>query len=178
MTAYDPFDPAVIDDPYPYYARLREESPVARVERLDLWVLSRHADVLGALRDPATFSSVSGMGLLLGGGPPGPPLSGPVHAPRWWSTSGARQPGPRGRAAAGPATLATSSRASPDAASTPASASAGTARRSRSAPVPSGMDRPRADGWPSEPSPASAALSSATSNEPTCSRLSTISPRP
>ena len=71
MTAYDPFDPAVIDDPYPYYARLREESPVARVERLDLWVLSRHADVLGALRDPATFSSVSGMGLLLGGGPPG-----------------------------------------------------------------------------------------------------------
>ena len=53
MTAYDPFDPAVIDDPYPYYARLREESPVARVERLDLWVLSRHADVLGALRDPA-----------------------------------------------------------------------------------------------------------------------------
>ena len=72
MTAYDPFDPAVIDDPYPYYARLREESPVARVERLDLWVLSRHADVLGALRDPATFSSVSGMGLLLGGGPPGP----------------------------------------------------------------------------------------------------------
>ncbi len=64
MTAYDPFDPAVIDDPYPYYARLREESPVARVERLDLWVLSRHADVLGALRDPATLGSVSGMGLL------------------------------------------------------------------------------------------------------------------
>ncbi|MDP2139769.1 MAG: cytochrome P450 [Gammaproteobacteria bacterium] len=72
MHTYDPFDPAVINDPYPFYARLREETPVARVERLDLWVLSRHADVVAALRDPATFSSASGMGLLLGGGPPGP----------------------------------------------------------------------------------------------------------
>lgn len=69
---YDPFDPQVIDDPYPYYAHLRENAPVYRVDRLEVWVLSRYEHVLAALRDPATFSSAGGMGLLLGGGPPGP----------------------------------------------------------------------------------------------------------
>lgn len=72
MPAYDPFDAEVIRDPYPAYARLREEAPVHHVERLDVYVLTRYRDVVAALRDPATFSSAGGMGLLLGGGPPGP----------------------------------------------------------------------------------------------------------
>src|SRR5205807_8383671 len=50
-------DPAVIADPYPIYARLRDEAPVAYVEDVDLWVLSRYDDVLAALRDPGKFSS-------------------------------------------------------------------------------------------------------------------------
>lgn len=46
-------------DPYPLYARLRRESPVAQT-RLpfvgDVWLLSRHEDVCGALRDPRLSS--------------------------------------------------------------------------------------------------------------------------
>lgn len=64
MTAlhYDPFDPALIADPYPTYARLRDEAPVYRVPERDYWVLSRHADVTAAFRDHATFSSAKGVG--------------------------------------------------------------------------------------------------------------------
>jgi cytochrome P450 len=43
------------------YRRLREEDPVHHVERGDYWVLSRFADVFAAARDPATFSSASGL---------------------------------------------------------------------------------------------------------------------
>jgi cytochrome P450 len=57
MVDFDLNDPAVIADPYPVYARLREDAPVHHVADLDVWVLSRHADVLAALRDPATYSS-------------------------------------------------------------------------------------------------------------------------
>ena len=55
--AFDLNDPAVIADPYPTYARIRDEAPVAYLRDLDLWVLSRYEDVLAALRDPDTFSS-------------------------------------------------------------------------------------------------------------------------
>jgi len=43
------------------YRRLRDEDPVHHVERGDYWVLSRFADVFAAARDPATFSSASGL---------------------------------------------------------------------------------------------------------------------
>jgi cytochrome P450 len=58
---YDPYDPATIDDPYPVYRRLRDEAPLYRIERLGIFVLSRHADVRAALLDPATFSSAHGL---------------------------------------------------------------------------------------------------------------------
>ena len=53
-------------DPWPAYARLRDESPVHRVvpERRpedDFYVLSRHADVLAAAVDVETFSSSRGL---------------------------------------------------------------------------------------------------------------------
>jgi cytochrome P450 family 130 len=48
-------------DPFPMYRRLRDEDPVHHVERGDYWVLSRFADVFAAARDPATFSSASGL---------------------------------------------------------------------------------------------------------------------
>jgi cytochrome P450 len=57
MVDFDLNDPAVIADPYPVYARLREHAPVHHLDDLDVWVLSRHADVLAALRDPTTYSS-------------------------------------------------------------------------------------------------------------------------
>lgn len=58
---YDPFDPAVQDDPYPVYAQLRARSPVYWCAPRRCWVLSRHDDVSAALQDPATFSSAKGI---------------------------------------------------------------------------------------------------------------------
>lgn len=54
---FDLNDPAVIADPYPFYAHLREEAPVHHVAALDLWVVTRHDDVVAVLRDPKRFSS-------------------------------------------------------------------------------------------------------------------------
>jgi hypothetical protein len=64
--AFDPFDPACFDDPYPYYRVLRREHPVHRREIAKprvwphYWMLSRAADVDAALADWRTFSSARG----------------------------------------------------------------------------------------------------------------------
>ncbi|WP_308250663.1 cytochrome P450 [Nonomuraea rhizosphaerae] len=57
---YNPYDPAVNDDPYPVYARMRHEAPVYRNEELDFWALSRYDDVAPALVDTARYSSDHG----------------------------------------------------------------------------------------------------------------------
>ena len=54
---WDPFDPALRDDPYPLWKRMRDEAPLYRNDRYDFWVLSRFDDVETAHKDPATFSS-------------------------------------------------------------------------------------------------------------------------
>ena len=54
---YDPFDPQVLADPYPYYAALRRSAPVHPVASLNLKVVSRHADAELVLRRPDLFSS-------------------------------------------------------------------------------------------------------------------------
>jgi cytochrome P450 len=54
---YDPYDVAINADPYPTYARLREEAPVWHNERYDFWVLSRHADIEKGLRTWQAFSN-------------------------------------------------------------------------------------------------------------------------
>jgi cytochrome P450 len=54
------FDPAVANDPYPFYAHLRREAPVAPLGAMGLWGVARHEDVVRILRDPETFSSVVG----------------------------------------------------------------------------------------------------------------------
>ncbi len=74
---FDPFDPATIRSPFELYATLRDTAPVhfqrydeifephrARKTRAEgFYVLSRFADVFDAARDPATFSSASGLSL-------------------------------------------------------------------------------------------------------------------
>ena len=50
-------------DPFPDLARLRAEAPVARHAETGAWVLTRHADVTAASRDPQTYCS--GKGILL-----------------------------------------------------------------------------------------------------------------
>ncbi len=49
-------------DPFPHYARLRREAPVAWNAARGYWAVSRHADVVAVSRDPATFCS--GRGIL------------------------------------------------------------------------------------------------------------------
>lgn len=48
------FEGAFWRDPYPAYARLRDDAPVRRIERPDgvMWLISRFADVKAALVDP------------------------------------------------------------------------------------------------------------------------------
>jgi cytochrome P450 len=53
---FDPFVPGVMDDPYPYYAALREQAPVHHNPRLGMYFLSRYDDVLAADRDLARFA--------------------------------------------------------------------------------------------------------------------------
>jgi cytochrome P450 len=58
---YSPYDFAIHDDPYPTYARLRDEAPVYHNPVDDIWALSRHADVVAALRNADRFTSVNGL---------------------------------------------------------------------------------------------------------------------
>jgi cytochrome P450 len=60
---FDPFDYAIHEDPYPTYARLRAEAPAYRNARLDLWALSRHADVKSAFREWTRYSNRQGVAL-------------------------------------------------------------------------------------------------------------------
>jgi cytochrome P450 len=54
---YDPYDVGIVADPYPVYARLRDQAPIYYNERYDFWAISRHADVEKALADWQTFSN-------------------------------------------------------------------------------------------------------------------------
>src|ERR1700743_2648789 len=54
---YDPYDVGINADPYPTYARLREEAPVYYNEKYDFWAISRHSDVEKALANWQTLAS-------------------------------------------------------------------------------------------------------------------------
>jgi cytochrome P450 len=54
---YKPLDQPMLDDPFPFYARLRREAPVTFAPAFYLWVVSRHQDVTAALKDSRRFSS-------------------------------------------------------------------------------------------------------------------------
>ncbi|HVJ11244.1 MAG TPA: cytochrome P450, partial [Burkholderiales bacterium] len=53
---YKPNDPAVLADPFPLYARLRDEDPAHWSPRLKAWVLTRYEDVKRVCLD-STMSS-------------------------------------------------------------------------------------------------------------------------
>jgi len=57
---FDPYDVEINADPYPAFARLREQSPLYYNEQHDFYALSRFADVNKALVDHETFSSARG----------------------------------------------------------------------------------------------------------------------
>jgi cytochrome P450 len=58
---FDPFDPAFLADPYPWFTRYRERHPVFYSLALDYWVLSRYQDVKTALRDTTTYSAANAL---------------------------------------------------------------------------------------------------------------------
>jgi cytochrome P450 len=60
---YDPYAYEIHEDPYPTYARLRDEAPLYRNDERGFWALSRHADVLAAFRDSERFSNAEGVSI-------------------------------------------------------------------------------------------------------------------
>jgi cytochrome P450 len=61
--SYDPYDVDIDADPYPVFARLREEAPLYYNEPYDFYALSRYDDVERALVDRDTY--ISGRGGIL-----------------------------------------------------------------------------------------------------------------
>jgi len=51
LPKYDALDPAVMADPYPTYAKLRQAGPICR-GGAGQWVVTRHAEVAALLHDP------------------------------------------------------------------------------------------------------------------------------
>ena len=58
MTTVDPlFDPAVIEEPYEYYAKLRELDPVHEVQGTGTYLVTRLSLIQEVIADPVTYSS-------------------------------------------------------------------------------------------------------------------------
>ena len=62
LDSYDPFDPAIIANPFPHYQLLQQEAPVYEVEKYGFYVLSRYDDVVSAAQDWEHFSTTWGPG--------------------------------------------------------------------------------------------------------------------
>ena len=60
LVDYDPYDPEVLEDPYPVYARLRAEAPAYYLEEFDSWFLSRFEDIWQINTDFKALSSQNG----------------------------------------------------------------------------------------------------------------------
>ncbi|WP_428342138.1 cytochrome P450 [Mycobacterium sp.] len=72
---FDPFSNDFFDTPYATYRRMRDEEPVYYSENYDFYALTRHADVVAAIKDSETFSSSRGVDLeMVQSGNPVPPL--------------------------------------------------------------------------------------------------------
>ena len=78
--AFDPLDPAQREDPFPVLELARREQPVFHAPEFDLWVVTRHEDVLAVLKDHAAFSST---GALKSSPEPYPPQVREVLAEGW-----------------------------------------------------------------------------------------------
>ena len=59
----DPYDYGFQEDPYPVYAALREHEPLHHNPALDLWALTRHADIAEAFRTEGTYSNSWGVAI-------------------------------------------------------------------------------------------------------------------
>jgi cytochrome P450 len=69
---YNPLAPEVQENPYPYYTSLRQHHPVAWIEPLQCWTISRYQDVDYTIKNPQVFSSANWIGQSLGDLNPAP----------------------------------------------------------------------------------------------------------
>jgi cytochrome P450 len=58
---FDPFAPAFLADPYPFFAEYQQHTPVFYSPSLDYWVLTRYADVRAAFRDTSLYSAANAL---------------------------------------------------------------------------------------------------------------------
>ncbi len=63
---FDLISDSQLSDPYPTYARMRAECPVQHDGEMNVWVVSRHDDVVRVVHDPETYSSESAVRLSTG----------------------------------------------------------------------------------------------------------------
>ncbi|ADB31037.1 cytochrome P450 [Kribbella flavida DSM 17836] len=73
VSEYADFDPfsAHRDDPYPYFAQLRDERPVMPSAMMGgAYLVTRYEDVLRVVHDPGTFSSVGSLPVPAASNPP------------------------------------------------------------------------------------------------------------
>ncbi|MGV0851000.1 cytochrome P450 [Mycolicibacterium phlei] len=81
--SYDPFDPAVMADPLPYYRTLRDQHPLYYVEKWDTYALSRFDDIWRVLEiNDGTFVASEGTlpaATVLGHRNDGPVPDPPLH---------------------------------------------------------------------------------------------------
>jgi len=57
---FNPLEYQTQDDPYPIYARLREEAPIYHNEEVDFWAMSRYHDIEEGVRNYQRFSNRNG----------------------------------------------------------------------------------------------------------------------
>lgn len=63
VSDFDPYETAVLNDPYPHYAKLRDLGPIVWLEKYGVYALFRHDPVKEVLTDPETYCSSGGVGL-------------------------------------------------------------------------------------------------------------------
>lgn len=56
---FRPLDPAQLVDPYPFYARARDEQPVFYSADFDAWIVTRYDDIVKVTQDARRYSSAN-----------------------------------------------------------------------------------------------------------------------
>ena len=77
---FNPFAPEVKRNPYPYFAHLRDHSPVYWVESLKSWAVSRYDDVASIAKNTQLFSSAPIIPAILGDQNPVPEVNWMISA--------------------------------------------------------------------------------------------------
>jgi cytochrome P450 len=75
LAAFAPFAPETLQNPYPFYAALREDAPVLLLPRVGYYAVARYEDIVSVAMDTDSFSS--NLVSILMAGPEGPSVLEP-----------------------------------------------------------------------------------------------------